>query len=76
MAQHSTPSRRPIDIADGLPHARWRVRWMGWFGIGLLVLPALALGMLVLLHEGTDASAAGWITWLGLAGLLALACTV
>lgn len=72
MALPSTPSHRPLEIADGLPRVRLPVRWIGWLGIGLLVLPALALGMLVLLQQQDDV-AAGWMTWLGLAGMLALA---
>ncbi|TAN05051.1 MAG: PAS domain S-box protein [Rhodanobacteraceae bacterium] len=60
-----------FSIIEAIPRARIALRWCGWLGIALLVVPAVVLAVLV----ATDVSAPGGdaLHWaLGLVGLVAL----
>ncbi len=67
-------SKEKFGILAAIPGARASLRWYGWVGIGLLVLPAVLLAALA--QTGGDLSSAGKLGLpLALAGLLALAGT-
>lgn len=64
--------RGQFGILAAIPGARASLRWYGWVGIGLLVLPAVLLAALA--ETGGDLSSAGKLgVSLALLGLLALA---
>jgi PAS domain-containing protein len=63
--------RRHFRIIEAIPGGRWVLRWGGWIGVALLVVPAVALAVLA----ATDADTAGGaiVNWaLALLGLVAL----
>lgn len=63
---------RQNGVLDAVPGARASLRWHGWLGIGLLVVPAVALAVLV--TQGNNAWTGGWVgVLLVVVGLLALA---
>lgn len=63
--------RRQFGILAAVPGARASLRWYGWVGIGLLVLPAVLLAALA--QTGGNLSSAGNLGLpLSLVGLLAL----
>lgn len=62
---------RTQGILDAVPGARASLRWFGWLGIALLVVPAVALAVLAITEE--DAWNGRWIgITLPLLGMLAL----
>jgi diguanylate cyclase (GGDEF)-like protein/PAS domain S-box-containing protein len=64
--------KQHFSILDAIPRARTALRWYGWFGVALLVVPAVALAVLAAIDGGrVDDTALNWA--LALAGLLALA---
>lgn len=67
-------ARGQFGILGAIPGARASLRWLGWFGLASLVIPAALLG--VLAETGGRIEAVGSIgPWLALAGVLALVAT-
>ncbi|HEX5961839.1 MAG TPA: PAS domain-containing protein [Rhodanobacteraceae bacterium] len=63
---------RQFGIVEAIPGARASLRWAGWAGVALLVVPAASLAVLAASGAGDSGSVA--FAWgLSLAGLLALA---
>jgi diguanylate cyclase (GGDEF)-like protein/PAS domain S-box-containing protein len=65
-------ANRQFDILAAVPGARSSLRWSGWCGLGLLVVPAVVMAVLVATDD-TLARNGSFILLLSLTGLLALA---
>jgi hypothetical protein len=64
-------NREQFGILAAIPGARASLRWYGWIGIGLLVIPAVLLAALA--QSGGDRTAAAGLGLpMALVGLLAL----
>lgn len=63
--------RQHFDIIEAVPGGRWVLRWGGWLGIALLVVPAVVLA--VLAATGTVGTGGSMVDWaLALFALAAL----